>query len=29
VIPLLEAKGLHVDAVQMTLTSQADDVAAV
>jgi len=29
VIPLLEAKGLHVDAVQMPLTSQADDVAAV
>ena len=29
VIPLLEAKGFHVDAVQMPLTSQADDVAAV
>ena len=29
VIPLLEAKGLHVDAVQMPLTSQADDVGAV
>src|SRR5215472_19348457 len=29
VIPLLEAKGLHVDAVQMPLTSQADDVASV
>jgi len=29
VIPLLEAKGLHVDAVQLPLTSQADDVAAV
>ena len=29
VIPLLEARGLHVDAVQLPLTSQADDVAAV
>jgi pimeloyl-ACP methyl ester carboxylesterase len=29
VIPLLEAKGLHVDAVQLPLTSQADDVGAV
>src|SRR5262245_11507651 len=29
VIPLLEAKGLHVVAVQLPLTSQADDVAAV
>jgi pimeloyl-ACP methyl ester carboxylesterase len=29
VIPLLAEKGLHVDAVQMPLTSQADDVAAV
>jgi len=29
VIPLLDAKGLHVDAVQLPLTSQADDVAAV
>jgi pimeloyl-ACP methyl ester carboxylesterase len=29
VIPLLEAKGLHVDAVQLPLTSQAADVAAV
>ena len=29
VIPLLEGKGLHVDAVQLPLTSQADDVAAV
>jgi pimeloyl-ACP methyl ester carboxylesterase len=29
VIPLLEAKGLHVDAVQLPLTSQADDVATV
>ena len=29
VIPLLADKGLHVDAVQMPLTSQADDVAAV
>jgi pimeloyl-ACP methyl ester carboxylesterase len=29
VIPLLEAKGLHVDAVQMPLTSQADDIGAV
>jgi pimeloyl-ACP methyl ester carboxylesterase len=29
VIPLLEAKGLHVDAVQLPLTSQTDDVAAV
>lgn len=29
VIPLLAAKGLHVDAVQLPLTSQADDVAAV
>src|SRR5690348_14298540 len=29
VIPLLEAKGLHVDAVQLPLTSQADDVASV
>lgn len=29
VIPLLEAKGLRVDAVQLPLTSQADDVAAV
>jgi len=29
VIPLLEAKGLHVDAVQLPLTTQADDVAAV
>jgi pimeloyl-ACP methyl ester carboxylesterase len=29
VIPLLEAKGLHVDAVQMPLTSQPDDVGAV
>jgi pimeloyl-ACP methyl ester carboxylesterase len=29
VIPLLEAKGLHVDAVQLPLTSLADDVAAV
>jgi len=29
VIPLLVAKGLHVDAVQLPLTSQADDVAAV
>src|SRR5262249_8146074 len=29
VIPLLAAKGLHVDAVQLPLTSPADDVAAV
>lgn len=29
VIPLLEDKGLHVDAVQLPLTTQADDVAAV
>jgi pimeloyl-ACP methyl ester carboxylesterase len=29
VIPLLEAKGYHVDAVQLPLTSQADDVGAV
>src|SRR5215471_12674945 len=29
VIPLLEAQGLHVDAVQMPLTSQADDIGAV
>jgi len=29
VIPLLEEKGLHVDAVQLPLTTQADDVAAV
>jgi pimeloyl-ACP methyl ester carboxylesterase len=29
VIPLLESKGLHVVAVQLPLTSQADDVAAV
>src|SRR4051794_24867654 len=29
VIPLLEAKGFHVDAVQLPLTSQADDVATV
>ena len=29
VIPLLAGKGLHVDAVQLPLTSQADDVAAV
>src|ERR1039457_4351643 len=29
VIPLLEAKGLHVVAVQLPLTSLADDVAAV
>jgi pimeloyl-ACP methyl ester carboxylesterase len=29
VIPLLEARNLHVDAVQLPLTSQADDVAAV
>src|SRR5262245_52924429 len=29
VIPLLKAKGLHVDAVQMPLTSQADDIGAV
>src|SRR5262245_63420256 len=29
VIPLLAAKGLHVDAVQLPLTTQADDVAAV
>jgi pimeloyl-ACP methyl ester carboxylesterase len=29
VIPLLDAHGLHVDAVQLPLTSQADDVAAV
>jgi pimeloyl-ACP methyl ester carboxylesterase len=29
VIPLLEAKGLHVVAVQLPLTSQADDVATV
>src|SRR6266851_9717796 len=29
VIPLLEGKGLHVDAVQLPLTSQADDVATV
>src|SRR5262249_21684510 len=29
VIPLLAAKGLHVDAVQMPLTSPADDVASV
>ena len=29
VIPLLEAKGLHVDAVQMPLTSQQADVGAV
>ena len=29
VIPLLAAKGLHVDAVQMPLTSQADDIGAV
>ena len=29
VIPLLVAKGLHVDAVQLPLTSQADDVAVV
>ena len=29
VIPLLAEKGLHVDAVQMPLTSQADDVASV
>src|SRR5215471_21327882 len=29
VIPLLADKGLHVDAVQMPLTSPADDVAAV
>jgi len=29
VIPLLEARGLRVDAVQLPLTSQADDVAAV
>jgi pimeloyl-ACP methyl ester carboxylesterase len=29
VIPLLDAKGLHVDAVQLPLTSQADDVSAV
>jgi pimeloyl-ACP methyl ester carboxylesterase len=29
VIPLLESKGLHVDAVQLPLTSQADDVATV
>src|SRR5262245_26101808 len=29
VIPLLEAKGLHVDAVQMPLTSPADDIGAV
>jgi pimeloyl-ACP methyl ester carboxylesterase len=29
VIPLLEARGLHVDAVQLPLTSQADDVGAV
>jgi pimeloyl-ACP methyl ester carboxylesterase len=29
VIPLLEARGLHVDAVQLPLTTQADDVATV
>jgi pimeloyl-ACP methyl ester carboxylesterase len=29
VIPLLEGKGLHVDAVQLPLTSQADDIGAV
>jgi pimeloyl-ACP methyl ester carboxylesterase len=29
VIPLLEAKGLHVDAVQLPMTTQADDVATV
>src|SRR5690348_17312735 len=29
VIPLVEAKGLHVDAVQMPLTSPADDIGAV
>src|SRR5258706_1847374 len=29
VIPLLEARGLHVDAVQLPLTSQAADVGAV
>jgi hypothetical protein len=29
VIPLLESKGYHVDAVQLPLTSQADDVGAV
>ena len=29
VIPLLEAKGLHVDAVQLPLTSQTNDVASV
>ena len=29
VIPLLDARGLHVDAVQLPLTSQADDVGAV
>jgi pimeloyl-ACP methyl ester carboxylesterase len=29
VIPLLEARGLHVVAVQLPLTSQADDVATV
>ena len=29
VIPVLAAKGLHVDAVQLPLTSQAEDVAAV
>src|SRR5262249_13017395 len=29
VIPLLEAKGLHTDAVQLPLTSQPDDIGAV
>jgi len=29
VIPLLEAKGLHVDSVQMPLTSQVNDIGAV
>src|SRR5215813_3754769 len=29
VIPRLEAKGLHVDAVQLPLTTQADDIGAV
>jgi hypothetical protein len=29
VIPLLEARGFHVDAVQLPLTSQANDVASV
>ena len=28
VIPLLESKGYHVDAVQLPLTSQGDDVGA-